>query len=113
MGELSDEEVDGEEEEFIPPTEEQIERFKRNVALEREKYQPTNAEKFFSFAKALLIRALVVFFLMWVFRRNSGPPKNLQDSQPQHQILGTITIFRNNNGALETVEFLHKFTPNF
>jgi len=78
-----------EDEEFVPPTEEEIARFKRNVQLEREKYQPSNAEKIMAFAKALVLRALVVFFLMWVFKRQTlthpAPVDSDAEITPEHE----------------------------
>jgi len=45
--------------------------FSRNVQLERAKYEPTAKEKILSVMKAMVLRALVVFFLFWVFRRKT------------------------------------------
>jgi len=47
------------------------ERFHANVALERRKYEPTTKEKIFAMMKSLLLRALVMAFLFWIFRRKT------------------------------------------
>lgn len=68
---------EGEEEEDVGPTEEEreaiMDRFKTGVAAEREKYQPSTLEKIFATVKAVLLRALAFYFLMWFFKRNSNP----------------------------------------
>jgi len=60
------------EEENFMTIEEQERFFARNVALERAKYEPTAKEKIFSVMKAMALRAAVIFFLFWVFRRNTN-----------------------------------------
>ena len=48
-------------------------KFKEGVQKEREKYQPTAAEKIFAVAKSIILRALVFYLIMWLFKRNSTP----------------------------------------
>ena len=39
------------------------------VAAEREQYQPSAAEKFFAIVKSMLLRGMVIYFIMSMFRR--------------------------------------------
>ena len=48
-------------------------KFKEGVQKEREKYQPTAAEKIFAVAKSIILRALVFYLIMWFFKRTSTP----------------------------------------
>eukprot|EP00092_Neocalanus_flemingeri_P025683 GFUD01027844.1.p1 GENE.GFUD01027844.1~~GFUD01027844.1.p1 ORF type:complete len:148 (-),score=45.24 GFUD01027844.1:138-581(-) len=48
-------------------------KFKEGVRKEREKYQPTAAEKIFATVKSIILRALVFYVIMWFFKRNSTP----------------------------------------
>ena len=48
-------------------------KFKEGVAKEREKYQPTAAEKIFATMKSIILRALAFFVIMWLVKRNSTP----------------------------------------
>lgn len=62
-------------------------KFKEGVAKEREKYQPTAAEKIFATMKSIILRALAFYIIMWFFKRNSTPggipyggiPKDTED----------------------------------
>jgi hypothetical protein len=44
------------------------------VAAEREQYQPTPMEKFMAMAKSLLMRGMVIYFIMSMFRRPAATP---------------------------------------
>eukprot|EP00092_Neocalanus_flemingeri_P012610 GFUD01013591.1.p1 GENE.GFUD01013591.1~~GFUD01013591.1.p1 ORF type:complete len:151 (+),score=64.94 GFUD01013591.1:132-584(+) len=52
---------------------EDIAKFKEGVKKEREKYQPTAAEKIFAVMKSIILRALAFYLIMWLFKRNSTP----------------------------------------
>ena len=52
---------------------EDVDRFKHDVAKEREKYQPTTTEKIFAVVKSVILRALAFYIIMWFMRRNSTP----------------------------------------
>ena len=51
---------------------EDMAKFKENVAEERQKYKPTTGEKLLAMAKSLILRAIVLYFILWLLRRNSG-----------------------------------------
>lgn len=51
---------------------EDIAKFKQDVAEERQKYQPTTGEKLLAMAKSLILRAIVLYFILWLLRRNSS-----------------------------------------
>ena len=51
---------------------EDMAKFKKNVADERQKYQPTTGEKLLAMAKSLILRAIVLYFILWLLRRNSS-----------------------------------------
>ena len=51
---------------------EDMAKFKENVAEERQKYQPTTGEKLLAMAKSLILRAIVLYFILWLLRRNSS-----------------------------------------
>eukprot|EP00092_Neocalanus_flemingeri_P025684 GFUD01027845.1.p1 GENE.GFUD01027845.1~~GFUD01027845.1.p1 ORF type:complete len:171 (+),score=50.24 GFUD01027845.1:58-513(+) len=57
-------------------------KFKEGVKKEREKYQPTAAEKIFAVAKSIILRALVFYLIMWLFKRNSTPGGNPGEGVP-------------------------------
>ena len=44
------------------------------IAAEREQYQPTAMEKIASIVKSMLMRGLVIYFFMSMFRRGQPPP---------------------------------------
>ena len=46
----------------------------RQIAEERERYQPSAAEKIFATVKSLLMRGLVIYFVMTMFRRPAQTP---------------------------------------
>ena len=47
-------------------------QFAAQVALERERYQPTKLESFFAILKTLIIRGLIVYFIASFFRRQAA-----------------------------------------
>ena len=51
---------------------EDMAKFKKDVAEERQKYQPTTGEKLLAMAKSLILRAIVLYFILWLLRRNSS-----------------------------------------
>jgi len=61
----------GEDEDANPETEL---TFDEQVDRAREQYQPTPLEKFLAIAKSLIMRALVVYFIMYFIRSNAGKP---------------------------------------
>ena len=46
----------------------------RQIAEERERYQPSTAEKIFATVKSLLLRGLIIYFVMTMFRRPQQQP---------------------------------------
>ena len=46
----------------------------RQIAEERERYQPSAAEKVFATVKSLLMRGLIIYFVMTMFRRPQQTP---------------------------------------
>ena len=51
---------------------EDMAKFKQDVADERKRYQPTTGEKLLAMAKSLILRAIVLYFILWLLRRNSS-----------------------------------------
>jgi len=51
------------------------------VAQEREQYQPSTSEKIFSMVKSMLLRAMVIYFIMSLFRRPQQPTTNSSNGQ--------------------------------
>ena len=44
------------------------------IAAEREQYQPSPMEKFFAIVKSMLLRGMVIYFVMSMFRRPAPDP---------------------------------------
>ena len=47
----------------------------QQIAAEREQYQPTAMEKVFAIVKSLLMRGMVIYFVMTMFRRPQATPQ--------------------------------------
>ena len=59
----------------------------RQIAEERERYQPSAAEKFFATVKSLLMRGLIIYFVMTMFRRpQQTPPTAGNGNEPAPQL---------------------------
>ena len=59
----------------------------RQIAEERERYQPTAAEKVFATVKSLLMRGLIIYFVMTMFRRpQQTPPTAGSGNEPAPQL---------------------------
>lgn len=53
----------------------------REISDQREAYQPSAKEKFFSIVKSMILRGMVVYFIMSFFKRPSSPSPSTVDGQ--------------------------------
>jgi len=67
-------------------SEEVMKRFRSDVMGQREKYQPSTMENIFATLKAIILRALAFYFLMWFFKRNNGNPGGGASTNPSEDI---------------------------
>jgi len=70
------------EEVFLTETE----QFYRDVALEKDKFAPGPLEKFMAVSKAMILRAIMIYFLFWVFRK-SPPDSSSSNVESEHSEL--------------------------
>jgi len=81
-----DPEEEEEEDNCVGPTEEEKEtiaaRFRADVNLEREKYQPTTMERIFAMGKSIILRAMIFYLILWFFKRNTKPGGIPLDEEP-------------------------------
>jgi len=74
------------------------------VAQEREQYQPSTSEKIFSIVKSMLLRAMVIYFIMSLFRRPQQPINNSATGQVSTTKGAATNLF-----SLNTVMDLYVF----
>ena len=68
------------------------------IAAEREKYQPSAAEKIFAIVKSMLLRGLVIYFFMTMFRRPATNPTEDPAGTPNLPKGAAVNLF--NNGTI-------------
>ncbi|XP_015430748.1 PREDICTED: cleft lip and palate transmembrane protein 1 homolog [Dufourea novaeangliae] len=80
----------------LVPTENNEERdVNAEVDEQRKKYQPSRLESFFAITKSLIIRALIIYFISYLFRRPQ-PDTNVQTSGAVNPTrLPAVNIFEN------------------
>lgn len=71
------------------------------IAAEREQYQPSPAEKVFAMIKSLLMRGMVIYFIMTMFRR-PGAGNNVATEGADGTVAGPKTVASNlfQNGTM-------------
>ena len=70
------------------------------MAAEREQYQPTPLEKVFAIVKSLLMRGMIIYFVMTMFRRPT--PSTAPGSPADGTVAGAKTVASNlfQNGTM-------------
>lgn len=74
------------------------------VARERERYQPTRLESFFAVTKTLIIRALVMYFIVSLFRRPATVDPGPNGVAPAK--VPAFNVFENGTVMVNRIQYL-------
>jgi len=84
----------------------------QQVAAEREQYQPTASEKIFAIVKSMLLRGMVIYFIMQMFRRPQPQPGTGSETGAKFGKGGAATNLFENGTVFDLYVYLSEFEDN-